>query len=422
MLASLVNAFRVPEIRKKIFYTAVILIIYRIGSYITVPGVDAKAVFDQFSQQAGTAGLGLLSLLDLFSGGSLSKFAIFATNIGPYITASIVLQLLMVVIPSLDRLKKEGNEGKKKINQYTIYLAIVLAAFQAYTYMITLRQAIPAGFLPQLLIILSMVAGTALSIWLGGLITENGVGNGISLLIFTGIVARLPASFEKSLRLFVSGGGNFIGTIVTVIAVVALTIVVVKVEQAQRKIPVQYPKRVVGRKVYGGQNTHMPLKVNQAGVIPVIFASSVLAFLTSFGGMIPFAKTFFSSRLYSGPIYHLLMLLMIIPFTYFYTGITFDPFEVSDNMKKYGGFVPGIRPGRPTADYLQKISGRMNFSGAIYLGLVAITPWVLSIITGGGGTASFTGTSILIVVGVALDTMRSIESQLMMKQYEGFTR
>ena len=419
MLASLINAFRLPELRKKIFYTAGILLIYRLGSYITVPGVDASLIVGQFNATAGATGGGIMNLLDLFAGGGLSRFTVLATNISPYITASIVLQLLMVVIPALDRLKKEGQEGSKKISQYTVILAMVLAAFQSYTYMLLLGSAIPAGFLPKLMIVLGMTAGTALSIWLGGLITENGIGNGISLLIFTGIVAQLPTSIRQSVSL-ISAGGPVLGSIVTVLSVIVLTVVIIIVEQGQRKIPVQYPKRVVGRKMYGGQSTHMPLKVNQAGVIPVIFASSILGFVTTIGSFIPAIASFFQTTIYTRIVYNILMLVMIIPFAFFYTGITFDPIDVADNMKKYGGFVPGIRPGRPTSEYIAKITNRLTFCGAIYLAILAILPNLLSMIT--NTQAMFGGTSILIVVGVALDTMRSIESQLVMKQYDGFMK
>ena len=419
MLASLINAFRLPELRKKIFYTAGILLIYRLGSYITVPGVDASLIVGQFNATAGATGGGIMNLLDLFAGGGLSRFTVLATNISPYITASIVLQLLMVVIPALDRLKKEGQEGSKKISQYTVILAMVLAAFQSYTYMLLLGSAIPAGFLPKLMIVLGMTAGTALSIWLGGLITENGIGNGISLLIFTGIVAQLPTSIRQSVSL-ISAGGPVLGSIITVLSVIVLTVVIIIVEQGQRKIPVQYPKRVVGRKMYGGQSTHMPLKVNQAGVIPVIFASSILGFVTTIGSFIPAIASFFQTTIYTRIVYNVLMLVMIIPFAFFYTGITFDPIDVADNMKKYGGFVPGIRPGRPTSEYIAKITNRLTFCGAIYLAVLAILPNLLSMIT--NTQAMFGGTSILIVVGVALDTMRSIESQLVMKQYDGFMK
>ncbi len=419
MLAALVNAFRVPELRKKLFYTACILVIYRIGSFIPVPGVDAAAIIAEFKSVAG-AGAGILNLLDLFSGGALSRFTVFALNIGPYITASIVLQLLAYVIPSLEKLQKEGVEGRKQIAKYTTYLSIVLALVQSYTYMAILSDALTGGIVQKLLIMVSMTAGAAFCVWLGGLITQNGIGNGVSLLIFAGIVARIPTGLVQGVKLIAAGGVNILAVILLLIIGLAITVATVAVELGQRKIPVQYPKRVVGRRVYGGQSTHIPLKVNQAGVIPVIFASSILAFVTTIGQYIPAVSGFFNSTAYTTWIYNGLYMILIVLFTYFYTGITFNPVDVADNMKKYGGFVPGIRPGKPTSDYLSKITSRLTFCGAIFLALLAVAPNITSALT--PLQIGFGGTSLLIVIGVALDTVRQIESQLVMRQYEGFMK
>lgn len=420
MLAALFNAFRVPELRTKLFYTAIILFVYRVGSYIPVPGVDAAAILAEFNSLTGSGGVGILSLLNLFSGGALSRFTIFALNIGPYITASIVVQLLGYVIPSLEKLQKEGVEGRKQLAKYTTYLSIFLAFIQSYTYVALLSNAITGGILQKLLIMISMTAGASFCVWLGGLISQNGIGNGVSLLIFAGIVAGIPSGLVNGVALIAGGGVNILAVILLLLIGLAIIVATVAIELGQRKIPVQYPKRVVGRRVYGGQSTHIPLKVNQAGVIPVIFASSILAFVTTIGQYIPAVSGFFSSSLYTNWVYNSLYLILIILFTFFYTGLTFNPVDVADNMKKAGGFVPGIRPGKPTSDYLSKISTRLTFCGAIFLAALAIAPNITTVIT--PLNIGLGGTSLLIVIGVALDTVRQIESQLVMRQYEGFMK
>lgn len=420
MLAALINAFRVADLRKKILYTAFLLFIYRLGSFIPVPGVDAGRVMAEFERAAGTAGAGFLSLLDMFAGGALSRFTVFALNVGPYITASIVLNLLQVVIPSLDELAKEGVEGRKKIAQYTRYLTIVLAVINAYAYMLMLSGAIHPGIMNRFLIIVSMTAGTAFVMWLGEKISENGVGNGISLIIFAGIVARIPSGIERTFKLIAAGGTNIIVTLIFAVLGVGLIAAVVAVTEGQRRIPVQYPKRVVGRRVYGGQSTHIPLRVNQAGVIPVIFASSVLAFPATLAQFVPAIAAFTNSVLYRSWVYNIIYVTLIVVFTFFYTGITFNPLEVANNMRKYGGFIPGFRPGRPTAEYLDRVLTRITLAGAIFLAGIAVMPNLTSQVT--TMNIAFGGTGLLIVVGVALDTMKQIESQLLMRQYEGFLK
>ncbi|MEA4883208.1 MAG: preprotein translocase subunit SecY [Clostridia bacterium] len=420
MLAALVNAFRVPDLRKKILYTAFLLLIYRLGSFVPVPGVDAAKVVGEFHKAAGASGAGLLSMLDMFAGGALSRMTVFACNVGPYITASIVIELLAVVIPALEALKKEGPDGQKKMGQYTRYLAVALAVIQAYGYTVMFRGAVNPGAMWTILIVTTMTAGTAFVIWLGEKISEKGIGNGISLIIFAGIVTRFPAAVEQGFKMIKSGGFNLVIALVYAVLSLGLVIAVVATSEAQRKLPVQYPKRVVGRRVYGGQSTHIPMKLNQAGVIPVIFASSVLAFPATIAQFIP-AITAGVNRVFYNPwVYNVLYAILVIVFTYFYTGITFNPVEVADNMKKYGGFIPGFRPGRPTAEYLDRVLTRLTLVGALFLMVIALLPSITSAIT--SKSLSFGGTGVLIVVGVALDTMKQIEAQLIMRQYEGFLK
>ena len=420
MLAALVNAWRVPDLRKKILYSAFLLFVYRLGAFIPAPGVDMAKVAEVFQAVMGETGGGLLGLVDMFSGGSIQRLSVFAVNVGSYITASIVIELLTVVIPSLEELSKEGPEGRKKISQYTRYLAVALAVLQSYGYSAMFREAIRSGAVWTLLVIVSMTAGASFVIWLGEKISEKGIGNGISLIIFAGIVTQLPGNVKNVINLVKSGGTGWVFAIVYVLMSLALVIGVVAISEGQRRVPVQYPKRVVGRRVYGGQSTHIPIKVNQAGVIPVIFASSVLAFpgtLAQFiPGMAPGVRAFMNNVW----AYNIVYVALIILFSYFYTGITFNPVEVADNMRKYGGFIPGFRPGRPTAEYLDRVLTRLTFVGAIFLAIIALLPNITGRLT--SNTVTFGGTGLLIVVGVALDTMKQIEAQLIMRQYEGFLK
>ncbi|MGB4337752.1 MAG: preprotein translocase subunit SecY [Bacillota bacterium] len=420
MLAALVNAWKVPDLRKKILFTAALLVVYRIGSFIPVPGVDTVKVVEEFSRVAGETGAGLLSLLDMFSGGALSRFTLFGLNVGPYITASIVVELLTAVIPALAELQKEGPEGRKKISQYTRYAAVVLALIQGWSYSAMLIGAVRPGFIWRLTTILTLTAGASAAIWLGDKITEKGIGNGISLLIFMGIVSAFPNSLRHGFEMLKQGGINWLYILFWIVGGGALITALVAVSEAQRKLPVQYPKRVVGRRVYGGQSTHMPMKLNQAGVIPVIFASSVLAFPATLAQFIPAITSSVNRFMYNVWVYNILYTALIIVFAYFYTGITFNPVDVADNMKKYGGFIPGFRPGRPTAEYLDRVLTRLTFVGAIFLAIVALLPNVTSAITAQG--VSFGGTGLIFVVGVAIDTLKQIEAQLIMRQYEGFLR
>ncbi|HON41536.1 MAG TPA: preprotein translocase subunit SecY [Bacillota bacterium] len=420
MLGALINAWRVPDLRKKILYTALLLFIYRLGSFIPVPGVNTASFVAEFQRLAGETGVGLLSLLDMFSGGGLSRATVFALNVGPYITASIIIELLAVVIPALEELKKEGPEGRKKMSQYTRYGAVALALIQGYSYSVMFGTAVRPGVLWKLLIVLSMTAGAAFTMWLGDKISEKGIGNGISLIIFAGILSRFPAQLQGVVGMLKQGIGNIALTLVYGVMGLALIVAVIATTEAQRKIPVQYPKRVVGRRVYGGQSTHMPIRLNQAGVIPVIFASSVLAFPQTIGQFIPAISASVNRFIYNAWVYNILYVVLVILFTYFYTGITFNPVEVADNMKKYGGFIPGFRPGRPTAEYLDRVLTRLTFVGAIFLAAIALLPNITGKLT--SGSISFGGTGLIIVVGVALDTMKQIEAQLIMRQYEGFLK
>jgi preprotein translocase subunit SecY len=413
MIESFANIFKVPELKKRILFTALLLVVYRIGAHVPTPGIDASALASFFNQVGGT----LLGFFDLFSGGALRRLSIFALGIMPYISASIILQLLAVVVPYLERLSKEGEQGRKKITQYTRYGTVVLSAVQAMGIAIGLESMrSPAGDM----VVLS--AGTAFIMWLGEQITERGIGNGISLIIFVGIVVRMPEAIINSGRLISSGEMNlliFLGLIVVMVLVVAGTIVMTL---GQRKIPVQYAKRVVGRRVYGGQTTHLPLRVNTAGVIPVIFASSIIMFPATIAKFIhhPFMQAVANALSPAMPIYTMLYVASIIFFTYFYTAIVFNPVDVADNMKKYGGFIPGIRPGAKTAEYIDKILTRITLAGSIFLAAISVFPEFL--IKWMNVPFYFGGTSLLIVVGVALDTVQQIESHLLMRHYEGFLK
>ncbi len=424
MLRTIANAFSVADIRKKLAFTAAMLLLYRLGAYIPAPGVDANAVKELGSNFAGS---NILGFLNLFSGGGLSRLSLFALGIMPYITASIILQLLTVVVPSLEKLQKEGEVGQQKITQYTRYLTVGLAFAQSFGYVLLFRsfgaKAGGANVLGSLngakvlLIVICLTAGCTLLMWLGELITQRGVGNGISLMIFASIVSRIPNGIQ-------AWWTNPDQVFVVMMPFIALAVIVaiVFVQEGQRRIPVQYAKRMVGRKMTSGGSTYLPLRVNMAGVIPVIFAASIMAFPPTIGQLLntPAALEFAAFFSPSGWAYVVGEVFFIIIFTYFYTAVTFNPVDQADNLKKYGGFIPGVRPGRPTAEYLDRILSRLTFPGALYLGAVAALPTIL--ISQTSANFFFGGTSILIVIGVALDTVKQLEAQLMMRNYEGFLK
>jgi preprotein translocase subunit SecY len=423
MLSTILSAFTVAEIRKKLAFTALLLALYRVGSHVPVPGVDIKAV-EEVQSQFGSGGV--LNLLNTFSGGGLSRIAIFALGIMPYITASIILQLLTVVVPSLEKLQKEGEVGTARITQYTRYLTVGLAFAQSIGYVFLFKSfspnagtpIIPAFDVPHVfLIVTSLTAGTVLLMWMGELITQRGIGNGISLMIFASIVARLPHGIQA----WWTSPDQVFRVMMPFIALGVIAAIVF-IQEGQRRIPVQYAKRVIGRRMSQGGQTYLPLRVNMAGVIPVIFAASIMAFPPTVGQLIqqPWAQdvaNFFSP---SKAPYIVGESIMIIVFTYFYTAITFNPVDQAENLKKYGGFIPGVRPGRPTAEFLDRILARLTFPGALYLAAVAAFPTIL--INSTQANFFFGGTSLLIVIGVALDTMKQLEAQLMMRNYEGFLK
>jgi preprotein translocase subunit SecY len=423
MLRAVLNAFKIPDLRKKILFTLVIIAVYRIGSFIPVPNVDVN----ELARQSQAPQQGILSFINLFSGGALGRLAVFALGIMPYITSSIIMQLLTVVIPKLEQWQKQGEVGVKKITQWTRYMTVALAVLQSAGLILLFDRQFPGSIRDNspprvVLMILTLTAGTAFIMWLGELITQRGIGNGMSILIFTSVISRLPFEGTAVLR---QGTPVQFGTIV--LLGLAIIVAVVFMEQGQRRIPVQYAKRIVGRRMTSGGSTYIPLKVNQAGVIPIIFASSVLYFPTLLGSVIPWQgfENFVNNVLLNQghPVYIVLYGLMVIFFAYFYTAITFNPVDTADNIRKYGGFIPGIRPGRPTAEHLDFILTRITLPGSLFLALIALVPsivfafWLLD-----PNTFPFGGTSILIVVGVALETMKQLESQLTMRHYEGFLR
>src|SRR5215831_15709595 len=435
MLTAFLRAFRTPDLRRKLLFTVAMIAVFRLGAALPTPGISEKAVHECIGQAAAKGG-SVFALVNLFSGGALFKLSVFALGIMPYITASIILQLLAVVIPRLETLRQEGQSGQAKITQYTRYLTIGLAVLQSTGIVALARSGnlIPICSVPLIpdnsvftitTMVITMTAGTAVIMWLGELITDRGVGNGMSILIFTQVIAVIPG---EMLNIYRTRHAFTFGVVLLVgVAIVAF---VVFMEQAQRRIPVQYAKRMVGRKMYGGTSTYIPLKVNQAGVIPVIFASSLL--------YIPqLASTIFGNQAHpqgwylwinrymvrgDSAVYMLSFFALIVFFTYFYVAITFNPTEVADNMKKYGGFIPGIRPGRPTAEYLNYVLTRLTAPGSVYLGVIALIPMVALALVGASQNFPFGGTSILIAVGVGLDTVKQIESQLQQRNYEGFLR
>jgi preprotein translocase subunit SecY len=415
----LANAWRVPELRRRVLFTFMILGLYRLGSWMPAPGVDSKSIQDFFG--SGGRGSSILGLLNLFSGSALSRFSIFALGIMPYVTASIILQLLTVVLPKLEELQKEGEAGMAKINQYTRYLTVALAAAQAtgYAFLFKREGVLAANSGRLVLIVVTLVAGTTLLMWMGELITKRGIGNGISLLIFASILATAPAGVVAWYN-----GGPMEKLFFPLVAI-GIVFAVVFVQEGQRRIPIQYAKQMVGRRMTSGGSTYMPLRVNMAGVIPVIFAAAVLAFPPTLGEFIPSTQSFVNHHFQPSSWGYLLTeAALIVIFTYFYTAVQFNPVDQADNLRKYGGYIPGIRPGPPTAQYLDRVLTRLTLPGSIYLALVAVLP---SLFIRYGGFSQATsralgGTSVLIVVGVALDTMRQMESQMMMRSYEGFLR
>lgn len=435
MLSAFQNAFKIPDLRKRIIFTILLLAVLRLGTHITIPGIDDEELAKFFGKLAPQGGI--IQLYDLFAGRAFSRMTIFALGIQPYISASIILQLLMVVIPYLERLSKEGPTGQKKITQYTRYGTVILAAVQGIGISFALRNPgyLGAGSIqiiheeiPPILFtfisVITLMAGTTFVMWLGEQITERGIGNGISLIIFANIVSRVPngvISMVRDLFSQTEGRLDLARLLIFLVVVVAIIMGVILITLGQRKIPVQYAKRVVGRRMYGGQMTHLPLRVNQAGVIPIIFAITVISFPTTLGRMIPSAIVqdivgYFGRW----PMYHILYAVLIIFFTYFYTAVTTNPVDLADNMKKYGGFIPGIRPGKRTAEYIDHSLTRITLVGAFFLAGIALVPYLLS--THLGVPIRFGGTPLLIVVGVGLDTMQQIESHLIMRHYEGFLK
>jgi preprotein translocase subunit SecY len=414
LLSWLANAWRVPELRRRLLFTAFVLAIYRLGSWIPAPGVDAKAI-------GNLTNSGVLGLLSLFSGGALSRFSLFALGIMPYVTASIILQLMTVVVPQLEQLQKEGEAGYAKITQYTRYLTVFLAAAQAtgYAYLFKRQGALPSNPGRLVLIVITLTAGTVLLMWMGEQITKRGIGNGISLLIFASILTYAPTGINAWIH-----GGPTEKLFFPLIAI-GVVVAVVFVQEGQRRIPIQYAKRMVGRRETSGGSTYMPLRVNMAGVIPVIFAAAILSLPQTLASFAPGTQTFINHHFSANSTTYLLVeAALIIVFTFFYTAVQFNPVDQADNLRKYGGYIPGIRPGPPTAQYLDRVLTRLTLPGSLFLAVIAVLPSIF--INHFGFSASTSralgGTSVLIVVGVALDTMRQMESQMMMRSYEGFLR
>jgi preprotein translocase subunit SecY len=418
---------KIPELKRRILMTFALLAVYRVGVHVPTPGINAEALQAFFNAAQGT----LLGLFDMFSGGALSNLSVFALGIMPYISASIILQLLTVVIPYLDRLNKEGEAGRKKITRYTRYGTVLLSLIQGFGIAVGLEGmsgpggemvVLSPGWGFRLMTVITLTAGTAFIMWLGEQITERGIGNGISLIIFAGIVARMPAAIINTLRMWTADTISTFMILIIAVMMVVVVAVIIYVERGQRKIPVQYAKRVVGRKMYGGQSTHLPLKVNTAGVIPPIFASSIIMFPATIANFIqiPWMKTVADAVAPGKLIYSLIYVGFIIFFCYFYTAVVFNPVDAAENMKKYGGFIPGIRPGKRTADYIDRVLSRITFGGAIYVSAVCVLPTIL--IQKFRVPFYFGGTALLIVVGVAIDTVAQIESHMLTRHYEGFIK
>ncbi|MCX7793947.1 MAG: preprotein translocase subunit SecY [Thermodesulfovibrionales bacterium] len=418
------NIFKIEELKNRIIFTLLMLIVYRIGAHIPTPGINGEAL-SRFLMERGGA---LMGFFDMFSGGALSRLTIFALGIMPYISASIILQLLTVVIPALGRLAKEGEYGRKKIVRYTRYGTVIISAIQSFFIAIGLETMSQGEFITnpgwgfRLMTMITLTSGTAFIMWLGEQITERGIGNGISLIIFAGIVARMPNAVINTINLIRTGELSLLFMIFLVLLMVAVVAGIIYIERGQRKIPVQYAKRVVGRKVYGGQSTHLPLKINTSGVIPPIFASSIIMFPATIAGFagIPWIQGVAKQLSPGTVIYTILYVGLIFFFAYFYTAIIFNPVDIADNLKKYGGFIPGIRPGQKTSEYIYRVLSRLTFVGAAYLSVICVLPEIL--IQKANVPFYFGGTSLLIVVGVALDTVSQIEAHLVTRSYEGFLK
>ena len=427
MFQTLKNAWHMPELRKKILYTLFILLIFRFGSCIPVPFINTTLLSEYFNQAA--VGGSMLGYLDMFTGGGLSNATIFAMSITPYINASIILQLLTVAIPALERMVKDGGEeGRKKIASWTRYLAVILGLLQGFSYYALLRNQgflSNTGVLAGAAIILTFTAGTALIMWLGEHITQNGIGNGISIILFAGIVSRGPSLLRTLWNLVQTGGQGVLSAVLMVVIGLAVVVFIVFMSNAERRIPVQYAKRVVGRKMYGGQSTHLPIKVNASGVMPIIFASSILSLpqtISMFWQPETGTVGYHILNLFSqaNPFYIVVYGLLILAFAYFYASIQFNPIEIANNLKKNGGFIPGFRPGKPTSDFITKALGKVTFVGAIFLAIVAILPLIVGAISPTLSNVALGGTSVIIVVGVALDTVKQLEAQMLMRHHKGF--
>jgi preprotein translocase subunit SecY len=421
------NIFKIPELKKRIYITLALLVVYRVGVHVPTPGIDGAALATFFAGKKGT----LLGLFDMFSGGALERLSVFALGIMPYISASIILQLLTVTIPHLERLSKEGEQGRKKITQYTRYGTILLSVIQGFGISIGLENmsspsgapvVIHPGWEFRIMTVMTLTAGTAFIMWLGEQITERGIGNGISLIIFAGIIVRMPNAIRNTFRLLSTGEMGIFFVIILLVMMILVVAFIIYMEQGQRRIPVQYAKRVVGRKMYGGQSTHLPLKVNTSGVIPPIFASSIIMFPATIASFItiPWMQNLASAVRPGNIVYESLYVAFIFFFCYFYTAVTFNPADVADNMKKQGGYIPGIRPGKRTADHIDRVLTRITLGGAIYVSAVCVLPSLL--ITKFNVPFYFGGTALLIVVGVAIDTIQQIESHMLTRHYEGFLK
>ncbi|MGE5484381.1 MAG: preprotein translocase subunit SecY [Ignavibacteriales bacterium] len=419
MLSTLKSALRIGDLRRRLLFTLWMFVVFRAGTHVPVPGIRTEVIAELFKEGS------IFAFLDLFSGGALKTFSIFAMGITPYINASIIMQLLTIIIPKWEKMSKE-EDGRKKLNEYSRYATVILAAVTGFSMTLAISRMgalAQSGFVQMTIVVVSLAAGTSFLMWLGEQITEKGIGNGISLIIFAGIVSRLPSTLWSMGQYLAAGRISVIN--VAALAVIGAVVIaaVVWITEGERRIPVQYSKRVVGRKVYGGASTHIPMKINQAGVLPIIFASSVLAFPATIASFFssPWARAVEQMFDYRRPGYLIAYTLLILFFTFFYTTVSFNPMDISNNMKKYGGFIPGIRPGRPTADYLMRISSRITLAGAVFLAFIAILPNLVLRTTNVPGV-QFGGTSLLIVVSVALETMKQIEAHMMMRHYQGFIK
>jgi len=421
LLDTLRNLFKIPDLKRRLIFTLGMLVVVRLGSHLPLPGIDKEAMANLFAQG------GILGFFDLFAGGALSRFSVFALGIMPYINASIIMSLLQSVVPILEQWAKEGEEGRDRITKITRYATIFLAIVQAFGISVWLQNMgvlMISGFGFRFLLLITLTAGTCFLMWLGEQITDFGIGNGISIIIFAGIIARIPSELVQTGKLLQVGEIGILPIIILIGVSIVVIGGVIAIQKGQRRIPVQYAKRVIGRRMYGGQGTHIPLRVNQAGVIPIIFASAILLFpatIAQFFQNIAFMKSISEALSPGQPLYLILYAILIVVFTFFYTAITFNPANMADNMKKYGGFIPGIRPGKNTTVYIDHIMTRITLSGALFLAIIAILPNILIKITG-ITTFYFGGTSLLIMVGVALETVQQIESHMLMRHYEGFIK